>query len=119
MAVRRLLFSKGFRYRLHVSSLPGTPDIVLPKHRAVIFVHGCFWHGHKGCKKAKLPDANREFWESKIEGNVKRDRKAIRELKRLHWRVLVIWEDETRNVNQLAKKLQLFFSKGAISAETN
>lgn len=119
MVVRKLLFSKGFRYRLHVSGLPGKPDIVLPKHNAVIFVNGCFWHGHKGCKRAKLPDTNTEFWENKIDENKMRDKKATRELKKLRWRVLVIWEDETKNTDDLAKKLNRFFSKGVQGAETN
>jgi len=89
--VRSELHRRGFRFRKNVSSLPGRPDIVLPRYRAVVFVHGCFWHGHSGCPAAKLPQTNREFWEDKIEANIERDAHQHEELKNLGWRVAVVW----------------------------
>lgn len=89
--LRRLLHARGFRFRLHVKDLPGTPDIVLPKYRAAILVHGCFWHGHD-CYLFKLPQQRREFWQEKIEANRTRDIRNRQELKNAGWRVLVIWE---------------------------
>jgi len=89
--VRSELHKRGFRFRKNVKVLPGRPDIVLPKYRAVIFVHGCFWHGHEGCPAAKLPETNREFWEAKIAANVERDNRQLAELHKLGWRVAVVW----------------------------
>jgi DNA mismatch endonuclease, patch repair protein len=89
--VRKFLFSKGFRFRKNVKTLPGKPDIVLSKFQTVIFIHGCFWHGHKNCKKATLPTTNRIFWKNKIEGNIKRDQKVKRELNREDWKVITVW----------------------------
>jgi DNA mismatch endonuclease (patch repair protein) len=96
LAIRRGLFQRGLRYRLHVSGLPGKPDLVFPKHRTVIFVHGCFWHGHD-CKLFKWPATNTDFWRKKIESNIERDKRSIELLQQLGWRVLVIWECVTRN----------------------
>lgn len=93
---RKFLFSQGFRYRKNVNSLPGKPDIVLPKYRACIFVNGCFWHKHEGCKYFVWPKNNAEFWKAKIEGNVNRDISNQAELKKLGWRVFVIWECSLR-----------------------
>lgn len=90
--VRRLLFAEGFRYRLHVRALPGVPDIVFPKHRAVIFVHGCFWHAHEGCARATVPATNEEFWQAKLARNRSRDREVRVALLESGWRVLTIWE---------------------------
>ena len=90
--VRKFLFSKGFRYRINVKSLSGTPDIVLSKYKTVIFVHGCFWHRHEGCKHASYPGSNVDFWEKKFAGNIKRDRDAIAALTDRGWRVVVLWE---------------------------
>jgi len=95
MIVRRALHKAGYRYRLHRKDLPGNPDIVLPKYKTVIFVHGCFWH-HHDCKNFKWPKTREEFWRAKIEGNVERDRKAYAALEALGWKVIVIWECETR-----------------------
>lgn len=92
LIVRKFLFSKGFRYRIHVKNLPGKPDIVLPKYKTVIFVHGCFWHGHKGCKYFRLPKTRTEWWKAKIERNRFLDRKNKLELKSEHWHVLEIFE---------------------------
>jgi DNA mismatch endonuclease (patch repair protein) len=93
MAVRRALFRDGFRFRLHVKRLPGCPDVVLPKFKVAVFVHGCFWHGHY-CKAGRRPSSNREFWERKIEGNVNRDRAAQKELIEADWQVITIWACE-------------------------
>lgn len=90
--VRRFLHSRGFRYRLHVGKLPGTPDIVLSKYKVAIFVHGCFWHRHPGCKYATNPDQNRNRWQEKFSHNVERDKKQIKQLIDEGWRVVVIWE---------------------------
>jgi DNA mismatch endonuclease (patch repair protein) len=89
--VRSELHRNGFRFRKNVKELPGRPDIVLPKYKAVVFVHGCFWHGHKGCPAAKLPDANAGFWREKISANIERDRHQVTELRRLTWRVVILW----------------------------
>lgn len=89
--LRRLLFSHGFRYRLHVRGLPGTPDIVLPKYRTVIFMHGCFWHGHD-CHLFTLPQTRRDFWMTKINANQQRDQRDIFALRSAGWRVICVWE---------------------------
>lgn len=94
--VRRLLHGLGYRFRLHRSDLPGKPDIVLPKYRSVIFVNGCFWHGHPNCKRASRPASNGAFWRKKLDGNIARDRKAAKELKAMGWRVLIVWECQIR-----------------------
>ena len=111
--VRKFLFSKGFRYRKNPKNLPGKPDIVLPKYKIIIFVHGCFWHGHKGCKASKLPETRKEFWETKIHGNIVRDKKQIKELTTLGWKVITIWQCEVgskikreKTFNKLLKQLQ-------------
>jgi len=91
VAIRKALFSKGYRYRLHKKSLPGKPDLVLAKYNTVIFIHGCFWHRH-GCHLFKWPSTRPEFWKDKINGNKARDLKHFKELSELKWRVLVIWE---------------------------
>jgi DNA mismatch endonuclease, patch repair protein len=96
LAVRRALTAAGVRYRLHRRELPGVPDLVMAGRRAVIFVHGCFWHRHEGCRHAKLPTSNAEFWEAKLERNVERDRKAVANLLAAGWRVLTVWECATR-----------------------
>ena len=92
MIVRKYLFAQGFRYRLHVKALPGTPDIVLPKYRTVIFVNGCFWHGHEGCKYYCLPHTNTDFWKAKIERNIERDKQERLELRDMGWHVIQLWE---------------------------
>lgn len=94
LTVRQYLFARGFRYRLNCTRLPGRPDIVLHKYRTVIFVNGCFWHGHEGCRKAALPKTNTEFWREKIEQNKDRDTRNMDELKRMGWRCLVVWQCE-------------------------
>lgn len=96
VVVRRMLFAAGFRFRLHRRDLPGVPDIVLPKHQLVIFVHGCFWHQHEDCHLAKMPASNRGFWAEKLGRNQQRDRQNIERLIASGWRVLVVWECATR-----------------------
>ncbi len=97
LLVRKYLFSKGLRYRKNVANLPGHPDIVLPKYKSAIFVHGCFWHGHNGCSKSKLPTTRTEFWQAKIDRTIKRDKENIDELSILGWRVAVVWECRLKN----------------------
>lgn len=96
--VRKYLFSQGFRYRKNDKRLPGSPDIVLPKYKTVIFVNGCFWHGHEGCKYFVWPKSNEEFWKNKIETNIARDKKKTDELEALGWKVIVVWECELKSV---------------------
>ena len=104
--VRKFLFSKGFRYRINVKSLSGTPDIVLSKYKTVIFVHGCFWHGHT-CRAGHLPSSNVDYWVTKIEKNIERDNRKINELKKLGWNVVVIWQCEIKAL----KNREIRFSK--------
>ena len=111
LAVRRLVFSMGYRYRLHDIRLPGKPDLVFSGRRKVIFVNGCFWHGHKRCRYARLPKTNVDFWREKIERNRARDRKNKAQLTRLGWGVLVVWQCELRNIEKLSAKLYDFFER--------
>ncbi len=90
--VRKELFRRGYRYRINVSKLPGKPDIVLPKYKTAIFVNGCFWHGHEGCKHFVLPKSNVEYWEAKIRGNQQRDSRIVKVLQDTGWNVITIWE---------------------------
>ena len=101
IAVRKILHSMGYRFRLHRKDLPGSPDIVLPKYKIVIFVHGCFWHRHENCKYASTPKTRKEFWENKFNKNIKRDKKNFKELKKLNWKVLVIWECELNSLQEI------------------
>jgi len=103
--VRSILHRLGLRFRLHIKSLSGTPDIVLRRHKTVVFVHGCFWHRHPNCRYASTPKTRTEFWLSKFAGNVERDARKKAELGNLGWRVLIVWECETRNPEALATRL--------------
>jgi DNA mismatch endonuclease (patch repair protein) len=94
--LRKALFAKGLRYRIHVSNLPGHPDVVFPKYKAVIFIHGCFWHRH-GCKYGNLPVTNTDFWRKKFQKNVVRDQLNIAQLEKLGWRVRIIWSCQLKN----------------------
>lgn len=107
LAVRRLTHGMGYRYRLHVKGLPGTPDMVFPSRRKVIFVHGCFWHGHD-CRLGRMPKSRIEFWRNKISSNAERDERVSRELRALGWDVLVIWECQLRDMETVAKKIREF-----------
>ena len=102
MCVRKALHALGLRYRLHVRSLPGTPDLVFPSRGVALFVHGCFWHRHPGCAAARLPKSRLEFWEQKLAGNVERDKRNRAALEAAGWKVIEIWECETRKPEVLA-----------------
>ncbi len=108
LAVRKHLHAAGFRYRLHVPSLPGRPDIVLPRLKSVVLVHGCFWHRHEQCKYAYIPKSNVSFWAKKFEANVKRDKLVRNQLKKAGWRIHVIWECEVheRGLAQIVRNLK-------------
>jgi DNA mismatch endonuclease, patch repair protein len=107
--VRSLLHCLGYRFRLHRRDLPGKPDIVLPRFRTTIFVHGCFWHRHAKCRYSYVPKSRITFWNSKFTDNVARDKRVTRELVKQGWRVLVVWECETKNLEHLSKKLTKYF----------
>ena len=115
--VRSLLHRLGFRFRLHDKKLPGKPDIILPKYKTVIFVHGCFWHQHKGCKRSTIPKSNTDYWIPKLTGNVKRDVQHKADLKKIGWNVATVWECETKDADKLEKKLKKTFAK--ISGDNN
>tara|TARA_B100000945_G_scaffold286117_1_gene256833 strand:+ start:81 stop:497 length:417 start_codon:yes stop_codon:yes gene_type:complete len=101
IAVRKLLHSMGYRFRLHRKDLPGSPDIVLPKYKTVIFVHGCFWHRHENCKYASTPKTRAEFWESKFGGNIKRDKINQTNLIKLGWKIIIVWECDLKKTHYL------------------
>ncbi|MCW8207916.1 DNA mismatch endonuclease Vsr [Verminephrobacter aporrectodeae subsp. tuberculatae] len=102
MWVRRLLHASGYRFRLHRRDLPGTPDIVMPGRKIAIFVHGCFWHSHHGCRFVKMPATRTDFWKTKLAANVERDRRSMEELRELGWRVLCVWECTLRGAETAA-----------------
>lgn len=114
LVVRHIVHALGFRYRLHVKTLPGKPDLVFSRLRKVIFVHGCFWHRHKkrACKLARMPKSHLEFWKPKLEGNHLRDLATNRSLRKLGWSVLEVWECETQNVEVLEQNLRYFLRDG-------
>jgi DNA mismatch endonuclease (patch repair protein) len=106
MIVRRLAHAMGLRFRLHKSALPGRPDLAFPRYRTVLFVHGCFWHRHEGCRKCSSPKSRIDYWEAKFRANVERDRRNALELTKSGWRVLTIWECETQDSSLLQEKLE-------------
>lgn len=108
LAVRRVAHRMGLRFRLHRKNLPGRPDLVFPKHRLVVFVHGCFWHQHKGCHYAYMPKSRTEFWSEKFAQNLARDKRQERALRDLGWQVLVVWECETRDQEHVEQRLTAF-----------
>ncbi|MBM3737428.1 MAG: DNA mismatch endonuclease Vsr [Acidobacteria bacterium] len=110
MAVRRLVHGMGFRYRLHVGTLPGKPDLVLPRLKRIIEVQGCFWHQHPGCIDSHVPKTRGEYWQPKLARNQQRDCDKLKGLQALGWEVLVVWECETRSNAKLAEKLDRFLS---------
>ncbi len=99
ITVRKIIYSLGYRYRLHRKDLPGKPDLAFIKKKKVIFINGCFWHGHSGCKKSALPDTNYEFWNDKIKNNVNRDTQNYKLLEDMGWKYLLIWQCEIKNYN--------------------
>jgi DNA mismatch endonuclease, patch repair protein len=108
MVVRRLLHALGYRFRLHRSDLPGKPDIVFPSRRKVVFVHGCFWHRHEGCRNNRTPKSRLDFWVPKLDANRQRDLQNQAKLTQMGWRHLVVWECDLQNLESLAIKLQSF-----------
>jgi DNA mismatch endonuclease (patch repair protein) len=115
--VRSLLHKMGYRFRLHRKDLPGKPDIVLPKYKAVVFVNGCFWHRHSGCRYAYTPKSRIAFWEEKFSKNIERDKDAQTKLENLNWKVLTVWGCETSDVPALMAKLELFLTGYSRSRE--
>jgi DNA mismatch endonuclease (patch repair protein) len=109
--VRKFLFSKGFRYRINDKRYPGKPDIVLPKYNTIVFIHGCFWHGHENCKASKLPETNTDFWRKKISDTIIRDRKNILKLREDGWKVIVVWLCEIKNKIGREKRLKLLIGE--------
>lgn len=107
--VRSFLHRQGYRFVLHRRDLPGSPDVVLPKHKTVVFVHGCFWHRHEGCKFAYTPKTRRDFWEEKFRTNVERDVANTKKLEDLGWKVAVIWECQTEDLVQLENRIDAIF----------
>ena len=108
ITVRRLLHSLGYRYRLHRRDLPGTPDICFPGRKKVIFVHGCFWHRHEGCRRTTTPKTRTSFWENKFTANMVRDRRDMSGLAEIGWEAIVVWECETADLEALASRLVRF-----------
>jgi DNA mismatch endonuclease, patch repair protein len=110
IAVRRLIYALGYRYRLHARELPGKPDLVFRPRRKAIFVHGCFWHRHPGCKKATVPKSRRDYWLPKLRGNRERDLAALAALKKAGWKTLVVWQCELAAPDRLRDRLRRFLS---------
>jgi DNA mismatch endonuclease (patch repair protein) len=108
--VRSIVHNFGFRFRKHKSELPGKPDIVLTKYRKVVFIHGCFWHGHKKCSRSSRPQSNKSFWAEKLDKNIARDKRNKHDLELQGWKVLIIWECETKNMEKLRKKVSKFLT---------
>lgn len=104
--VRQMLSKEGWRYRLHSAKLPGKPDIVISKIKTIIFINGCFWHQHKGCKRKAMPKENRNYWKPKLEKNVVKQKEDIKKLRKAGWKVNIVWECETKNENKLSRRLQ-------------
>jgi DNA mismatch endonuclease (patch repair protein) len=117
MIVRRIVHALGFRFRLHRKDLPGTPDLVFPRHKKIVLVHGCYWHGHE-CKIGRLPKSNVAFWTAKIVKNRARDERNLAELAQLGWRALVVWQCETRRPADLRKAVAAFLGTPRKSRST-
>lgn len=115
MLVRKFLHANGYRYRLHVKDLPGKPDIVLPKYKTVIFVHGCFWHGHEGCKYFVVPKTRTEWWLNKINTNKANDKKAVQTLKKQGWHIITLWECQLKPAKMESTLRKLISSYSLIS----
>lgn len=108
LTVRSLLHGMGYRFRLNNTALPGKPDIILPRYKTVIFVHGCFWHRHKDCKYAYNPKSRTEFWQRKFEATIRRDELVAEQLRKLEWNQLILWECEIKNKETLKRKMRVF-----------
>ena len=106
--IRKLVHGMGYRYRLHGEDLPGKPDLVFPKYKKVIFVHGCFWHGHEGCKRSTIPETNEIFWRKKITRNIDNDVRKCKKLNKLGWDYLIIWQCEIKSKNVEILKRRIF-----------
>lgn len=111
LAVRRALFALGYRYRLHSAKLPGKPDLVFPSRRKAIFIHGCFWHRHQGCKKTRMPKTRLDYWEPKFAANVARDTRNQAELRAEGWRFMVVWECELHDIGRLTRRIVRFLER--------
>ncbi|HNR34612.1 MAG TPA: very short patch repair endonuclease [Candidatus Hydrogenedentes bacterium] len=111
LLVRRIAHSMGLRFRLHRRDLPGTPDLVFPAYNRVVFVHGCFWHRHRGCRFTTTPKTRVKYWKEKFQKNMQRDLRNARKLRRSGWRILVIWQCQTRDVKTIESKLRKFFDE--------
>lgn len=117
VAVRKLVYALGFRFRLHRPDLPGRPDIVLAKHKKIVFVHGCFWHLHDGCREGRIPASRRDYWEPKLTRNRERDGEHVAALRAAGWQCLTVWECETKDVETLVSTLQKFLTDGLPTSE--
>jgi DNA mismatch endonuclease (patch repair protein) len=111
LVVRRMVHRMGYRFRLHLKSLPGTPDLVFPRRRLAIFIHGCFWHRHQGCARSTTPKSRAEFWQAKFDANIARDHRDMAALDALGWRVAVLWECQTKDVLSLEQQLRLLLDE--------
>lgn len=109
LVVRSLLHRLKYRFRLHRADLPGKPDIILPKYRTVVFVHGCFWHQHESCRRAARPTSKVDYWNAKLDGNVERDKKNVQSLNDLGWKTVIVWECELKDLAKLSEKFQKTF----------
>lgn len=112
---RRCAYAMGLRFRLNRKDLPGTPDLVFPKHRLVVFVHGCFWHRHPDCSKASSPKSRPEYWQAKFGHNITRDSRVAQKLETMGWRVEIVWECETRDPDVLRKRLESFLDSDRLT----
>lgn len=108
MLVRSMVHRLGYRFRLHKADLPGKPDLVFASRKKIIFIHGCYWHGHEKCRKGQLPKSNLEYWQPKIEGNKKRDKKNYKILKAADWKILTIWQCELKKLETVKKRIVKF-----------
>jgi len=111
MVIRKLVHSLGYRYRLHCTDLPGKPDLVFRSKKKVIFIHGCFWHGHKGCSKARLPNSRGDFWRAKREKNLRRDARVKRALNQKGWSYMVIWQCQIKDLKKVSRKILIFLER--------
>lgn len=111
LAVRKFLHGNGYRYRLHRKDLPGSPDIVFPSRKKVIFIHGCFWHRHERCKAATTPNTRIDFWQNKFEANIRRDSRNLKQLKEMGWKTFIVWGCEVKDILHLRKRIFSFLGK--------